>query len=67
VNGDEATIASDGSWQKNVLLQGGINTFDISAKKFLGGTTDVMEQITYNPPIASSSPSSTPVATTTAQ
>lgn len=65
VNGDEATIAADGSWQKNVLLQGGVNTFDISAKKFLGGTTNVVEQITYNPPVASSSPSSTAAATTT--
>ena len=49
VNGDEATIATDGSWQKNVLLQSGINTFDISAKKFLGGTADIVEQITYTP------------------
>ncbi|MGB7958204.1 MAG: helix-turn-helix domain-containing protein [Minisyncoccia bacterium] len=66
VNGDEATITTNGSWQKNVLLQSGINTFDISAKKFLGGKTDVMEQIVYNPSISSSSPSST-IATTTVQ
>lgn len=67
VNGDEATIASDGSWQKNVLLQGGMNTFDVSAKKFLGGTTDVLEQIIYNPPATvSSSPSSAAVSSSTA-
>ena len=66
VNGDEATITTNGSWQKNVLLQSGINTFDISAKKSLGGKTDVIEQIVYNPSISSSSPSST-IATTTVQ
>jgi transcriptional regulator with XRE-family HTH domain len=67
VDGDEATIASDGSWQKNVLLQSGMNTLDISAKKFLGGTTDVVEQIIYNAPMATgtpSSPSSTAPTTT---
>jgi len=59
IDGDEATIASDGSWQKNVLLQAGANTFNISAKKFLGGTTEVVEQIIYNAPavISSSVPS----------
>jgi len=77
VAGDEATIASDGSWQKNVLLQSGMNTFDISAKKLLGGTTDIMEQILYNAPavtpgtsVSSSSasmPTSTPTTTRTAK
>jgi transcriptional regulator with XRE-family HTH domain len=66
VNGDDATISSNGSWQKNVLLQEGMNTFDISAKKFLGGTTDIIEQIIYNPPAtASSSPSSITVSSST--
>jgi transcriptional regulator with XRE-family HTH domain len=70
VDGDEATIASDGSWQKNVLLQGGVNPFDISAKKFLGGTTNVMEHIMYNPATSttpSSASSSTNATTTTAR
>jgi hypothetical protein len=69
VDGDEATIASDGSWQKNVLLQGGVNTFNISAKKLLGGTTNVMEQIIYNAPAPSSSfaTSTTPIPTTNAK
>ena len=71
VEGDEATIASDGSWQKNVLLQSGMNTFDISAKKLLGGTTNIMEQIFYNAPATpsgvtvSSSTTSTPTSTPT--
>ena len=63
VNGDEATVASDGSWQKNVLLQSGINTFNISAKKLLGGTTEIVEQISYNTLPSTSTPSSS--ATTT--
>jgi len=64
VNAEEVVVASDGTWQKNVFLtQDNPNTFDISAKKFLGGTTDVTEQIIYNPPAgttttSSSSPSS---------
>lgn len=57
--GDEVVIASDGSWQKNVFLQAGVNTFEISAQKFLGGTTDIMEQVIYNPTanVSSTSPS----------
>jgi lambda repressor-like predicted transcriptional regulator len=47
---EEITIAPDGSWQKGVLLQNGLNTFKLSAKKLLGGQTDVMEQILYEPP-----------------
>jgi cytoskeletal protein RodZ len=66
---DEATIASDGSWQKNVLLTPGPNTFDISAKKLLGGTTDVLEHIFYNapnvPPAAATSTTAEPTPTST--
>jgi len=66
VDGDEATVANDGSWQKNVLLQGGVNTFNISAKKFLGGTTNVMEQIVCNAPVVvPATPSSSPASTST--
>jgi hypothetical protein len=43
----EITIAADGSWQQTVLLGTGPNPFKISAKKFLGGETDVTEQIIY--------------------
>ena len=66
VNSDEAPIGSDGSWQKTVLLQGGMNTFDISAKKFLGGTTNVVEQIMYNAPAGSAASSSPATSSTTA-
>ena len=65
VNGDEATIASDGSWQQTVLLQGGMNTFDISAKKFLGGTANLVEQVIYNPPMTTTSTPSSASSTAT--
>ena len=66
VDGGEVTIASDGSWQKNVILQSSTpNNFNISAKKFLGGTTDVyVKDIIYNPPpAASTTASSSPTST----
>lgn len=55
-NSEEITIAPDGSWQKNVLLQQGVNTFQVSAKKFLGGETDVVEQVIYTPTAPTSAP-----------
>jgi hypothetical protein len=56
LNGDPVTIASDDSWEKAVLLQNGLNTFQISAKKLLGGETDFIEQIIYQPPASSLAP-----------
>lgn len=47
VNGDAVTIAPNGTWEKNVLLQSGMNNFEISATKFLGGETDITEEIIY--------------------
>lgn len=47
LNGDQVIIASDGSWEKGVLLQNGQNSFAIVAQKFLGGTTQITEQILY--------------------
>jgi len=65
VNDGEVTVGRDGSWQKNVLLQEGVNPFNISAKKFLGGTMSVVEQIIYNAPFVNSTtaPSSSFVST----
>jgi cytoskeletal protein RodZ len=37
VNGDTVPLQAGSVWQKNVLLQDGLNTFAIRAKKFLGG------------------------------
>ena len=77
-SGDNETISlsSDGSWQKSVLLQNGPNTFQITAKKLLGGETNITEEIIYEggfsaaPAVASGSgaavSSTAKVATTTA-
>lgn len=68
LNGNQQiTIAPDGSWQQTVLLGSGLNTFVISAKKFLGGETDTNETIYYtggNP--AATGTSSTNSGTSTA-
>jgi cytoskeletal protein RodZ len=66
LNGDQITIMPDGSWQKNVLLQDGINTFQFTAKKFLGGETDIIEQVIYDPS-ATMIPSSTVPTSTIGQ
>lgn len=44
---EQIIIAADGSWQKGVLLGAGPNPFEILAKKFLGGETNVTEQVIY--------------------
>ncbi len=50
IGGETVPIAQDGTWQKNVLLfPQNPNTFQITAKKFLGGETDIVEQIFYEP------------------
>jgi len=38
------------NFSKSVLLQGGINSFEIKAKKFLGRETSVTRQIIYQEP-----------------
>jgi cytoskeletal protein RodZ len=64
INGENVTISPTDTWQKEVTLSNGQNQFIITAKKFLGGTTEITEQIIYQPPTtqtvsAASSPSST--------
>ncbi len=63
---EEIAINPDGTWQENVLLQSGLNSFEITAKKLLGGTANVTEEIVYQAPAAtSSSATSTPGTTST--
>lgn len=47
INGEQVQIQPDGSWQKTVSIQPGINTVEITAKKFLGRETKVIRQIIY--------------------
>lgn len=65
LNGDTVAIAPDGSWKKAVLLQNGVNSFTITAKKFLGGETNLTEQIVYqsSSSATSTAPTSTPSGT----
>lgn len=56
---EQILIAPDGSWQKNVLLGVGPNSFEITAKKFLGRQTTVTEQLFYQPSSTAATASST--------
>ncbi|HUX36082.1 MAG TPA: helix-turn-helix domain-containing protein [Candidatus Paceibacterota bacterium] len=57
INGEQVDIQPNGSWQKNVSLQPGINTMEIKASKFLGRETDIVRQIVYQPPQAAATSS----------
>ena len=46
INGERAEI-SGGAWQKEVVLSGGMNTIEVTAKKFLGGETKAIREIIY--------------------
>ncbi|MBI4086328.1 MAG: helix-turn-helix domain-containing protein [Candidatus Liptonbacteria bacterium] len=55
VNFETISAGQNGDWQKTVSLQPGINTIEISAKKFLGRETKIIRQVIYEPPKSSSS------------
>lgn len=49
---EEIAIGPDGSWQKTVFLGNsgsGLNSFKLRAQKFLGGETDVLQEIISEP------------------
>lgn len=50
VNGELATVLSDGSWEKQIMLEEGLNTLTVIGKKFLGRQTTIMKQLLYVPP-----------------
>jgi len=47
VNGEAVQVADDGSWEKEILLDPGLNTLNFGAKKFLGRETKEIRQILY--------------------
>lgn len=47
INGEDAFAAEDGVYEKKVILSPGLNTFTISAKKFLGAEAHSLRQIFY--------------------
>ena len=49
INGEEVYVDKNGQFQKNYNLQPGLNTFEITAKRFLGQETKVVKQIIYQP------------------
>lgn len=50
INGEAIPIEKDGSWQKKVILKPGLNVFELSANKFLGRETKIIQQIIYELP-----------------
>lgn len=50
INGDAAAVGDDGSFEKEVSLQEGMNTIEIRASKFLGRETVAIRQVLYSPP-----------------
>jgi transcriptional regulator with XRE-family HTH domain len=49
VNGESLPLGEDGTWEKRLLLQPGLNSIEVSAKKFLGGETRILRQVIYEP------------------
>lgn len=49
INSEFVNLAEDGSWEKATMLVPDLNSFEIRAKKFLGGETKVIQQIIYQP------------------
>lgn len=59
INGEAIPLADDGSWEKGISLQSGLNTIEIRAKKFLGGETTITKQVLYEPPAQATSTQAT--------
>ena len=58
INGEVVVLRDDGTWEKNILLEPGLNTIEIKAKKFLGRETRIIRQVLYKPGEASPIPPS---------
>lgn len=71
INNELIDVRTDGTFEKNVLLQEGVNTFEIKSKKFLGRETSVYRQIILekipsknSPPPSDKEENSSPASTT---
>ena len=49
INGEAVALRDDGTWEKNILLESGLNTIEIKARKFLGRETRIIKQVLYEP------------------
>lgn len=57
VNGESVIVDEDGAWEKEVFLEPGLNTLEITAKKFLGKEVSERRQLLYEvPPEANTAP-----------
>lgn len=52
VNGSEVYVGKDGSFQKEIQLQEGINSVEFIVRKFLGKETHVVRHIVYVPAVS---------------
>lgn len=50
VNGSEVYVGPDGSFQKEIQLQEGVNGVEFVVRKFLGKETHIVRHIVYAPP-----------------
>jgi hypothetical protein len=50
VNREEVKVGEGGGWEKRIDLQPGLNSIEITAKKFLGRETKIIRQVVYEPP-----------------
>jgi cytoskeletal protein RodZ len=48
VNGEDTPLGDKGVFEKRVILQAGLNSFEFIAKKFLGSETHEMRQVYYD-------------------
>lgn len=56
INGEVVVPENDGTWEKNIFLEPGLNTILITAKKFLGRETKIIRQVLYKPGEVSPTP-----------
>lgn len=63
INGESENINPDGSFEKNVVLSPGPNTFEFEAKKYLGGTASVVKRIYLQMPTSTSATTTTSTTT----
>ncbi len=56
VNGERVSLGKDGAWSKTVLLEPGLNTIEVKASRFLGGTSVVLRQIIRETPPSAAPP-----------
>ncbi len=50
INEENIFISPEGEFEKEVILQKGLNTFEIKAKRFLGRETKIIRQVFYSEP-----------------